>query len=123
MFWFKVAFACAVAVVGLASTYVPWLLGRRGSSERLLGLSNTFAAGVLGGAGVIHLLGAGTAHSTRRSAMLFEAVFDSIGAGTFMYIAALDIIKTEFDHQRDHAQKWLAAAAGFGFMALLAIWI
>lgn len=58
-----------------------------------------------------------------RSDMLFEAVFDSIGAGTFMYIAALDIIKTEFDHQRDHAQKWLAAAAGFGFMALLAIWI
>lgn len=50
-FWIKVAFAGAVAVVGLASTYVPWLLGRRGSSERLLGLSNTFAAGVLGGPG------------------------------------------------------------------------
>lgn len=60
---------------------------------------------------------------TGRSDMLFEAVFDSIGAGTFMYIAALDIIKTEFDRQRDHAQKWLAAPAGFGFMALLAIWI
>ncbi|NYI41285.1 ZIP family metal transporter [Demequina lutea] len=273
LFWIKIAFAGAVAVVGLASTYVPWVLGRRASSERMLGLSNTFAAGVLGGAGVIHLLGAGigafhtalptfayplalllagvgflfilliedvivpghpghdasppqensaavqhemdwhpagqgsaiypvillivlSVHSvilglalgaqsalsgalivflailahkgaaglalgvgfqraglthrqalgrltffsvmtplgiiagaaiggmlTGRADTLFEAVFDSIGAGTFMYIAALDIIKTEFDHHRDHAQKWLAAAAGFGIMALLAIWI
>ena len=37
----------------------------------------------------------------------------------FMYIVVVDIIKTEFDHQRSHAQKWLAATAGFGFMALL----
>lgn len=40
-----------------------------------------------------------------------------------MYIAALDIIKTEFDSQTYHAQKWLAATAGFGIMAILAIWI
>lgn len=273
LFWIKVVFAGAVAAVGLSGTFLPWILGRRGSSERVLALSDTFAAGVLGGAGIIHLLSAGidgfhaalptlayplalllagggflfilliegvivpghpghdasppqpssaavqhemdwhpgglgssvypvillivlSVHSvilglalgaqsalsgalivflaivahkgaagvalgvgyqraglthrhalpqlaffsamtplgivagasigavlTGRAGVLFEAVFDSIGAGTFIYIAALDIIKTEFDSQRYHAQKWLAAAVGFGIMALLAIWI
>lgn len=273
LFWIKVAFAGAVAAVGLSGTSLPWVLGRRGTTERSLALSNTFAAGVLGGAGIIHLLSAGidafhtalptltypvalllagggflfilliegvivpshpghvasppapssaavqhemdwhpgglgssvypvillivlSVHSvilglalgaqsalsgalivflaivahkgaagvalgigyqrvglthrhalpqlaffsvmtplgiiagasigavlSGRTELLFEAAFDSIGAGTFMYIAALDIIKTEFDSETYHAQKWLAAAAGFGIMALLAIWI
>ncbi|MHB1011190.1 MAG: ZIP family metal transporter [Propionibacteriaceae bacterium] len=60
---------------------------------------------------------------TGRADALFEAIFDSLGAGTFLCIAALDIIKTEFDGPKYHAQKWLAAAAGFAIMALLAIWI
>ncbi len=273
LFWIKVVFAIAVAAVGLSGTYLPWVLGRRGPSERVLALSDTFAAGVLGGAGMIHLLGSGidafhvalptlayplalllagggflfilliegvivpghpghdasppqpssaavqhemdwhpgrqgsaiypvillivlSVHSvilglalgaqsalsgalilflaivahkgaagialgvgyqragvthrralpqltffsamtplgiiagagigvalTGRADTPFEAVFDSIGAGTFMYIAALDIIKLEFERHGDHAQKWLAAAAGFGIMALLAIWV
>lgn len=54
---------------------------------------------------------------------LFEAVFDSLAAGTFLYIAALDIIRTEFDLPDDRWQKWLAACGGFAAMALLAIWI
>ncbi len=273
LFWIKVAFAVAVALVGLSGTFLPWILGKRGSSELVLALSDTFAAGVLGGAGIIHLLSAGidkfhaalpslaypfalllagvgfllilliegvivpghpghdaspphlgpaavqhemdwhpegsrsvlypaillvvlSVHSvilglalgaqsglasalivflaivahkgaagialgvgyqragrSHRQAMpqltffsamtplgilagaglgltltgpsnaIFEAVFDSLGAGTFLYIAALDIIKMEFDSPKYHAQKWLAAAAGFGFMALLAIWL
>ncbi len=275
LFWLKVAFAVVVAAIGLFGTYVPWILGKRGASERVLALSDTFAGGVLGGAGIIHLLGAGidkfrvalpnvtyplglllagvgflvilliegvivpghpghddspshpgpgpatvqhemhwhpsglgsalypaillivlSVHSvilglalgaqsalagamvvflaiiahkgaagvalgvgyrraglTHRKALpqlaffsvmtplgivagasigaalvghantLFEAVFDSLGAGTFLYIAALDIIKTEFDGSRYHAEKWLAAAAGFGIMALLAVWM
>ncbi len=60
---------------------------------------------------------------TGRADTLFEAVFDSLGAGTFLYIAALDILKTEFDSPRYHGQKWLAAAPGFAIMAALAIWI
>jgi zinc transporter 1/2/3 len=273
LFWIKVVFAVVVAVVGLSGTFVPWMLGKRGASERLLALSDTFAAGVLGGAGLIHLLsdgidkfhaalpdiayplalllaGAGfllilliegvvvpghpghdasppppgpaavqhemdwhpagsgpaiyplillvvlSVHSvilglalgaqsaaagalivflaiiahkgaagialgvgyqraglTHRQALpqlgffsamtpigilagasigvalsgradtLFEAVFDSLGAGTFLYIAALDILKTEFDSPHYHGQKWVAAAAGFAIMAALAIWI
>ncbi|HZD79546.1 MAG TPA: ZIP family metal transporter [Actinomycetota bacterium] len=54
---------------------------------------------------------------------LFEAVFDSLGAGTFLYIATLDILRTEFDGPEDRWRKWLAASLGFGLMALLAVWV
>jgi len=53
----------------------------------------------------------------------FEAIFDSVGAGTFLYIATLDIIRTEFELPGDRWQKWLLAALGFGIMAVLARWI
>ncbi len=53
----------------------------------------------------------------------FEAVFDSVGAGTFLYIATLDIFRTEFELPGDRWQKWLLATSGFGIMAVLARWI
>lgn len=55
--------------------------------------------------------------------VIFEAVFDSVGAGTFIYIATLDIIRTEFDTPEDRWQKWLSATLGFAAMAVLAIWL
>lgn len=55
--------------------------------------------------------------------LVFEAVFNSIGAGTFLYIATLDIIRTEFELPGDNWQKWLLAVLGFSIMALLAVWI
>ena len=54
---------------------------------------------------------------------LFEATFDSIAAGAFLYIAALDIIRTEFDNPQYEWEKWLAAPLGFGTMAVLALWL
>lgn len=71
-------------------------------------------------------IGAGTALSALVSGpagTLFEAVFDSLGAGTFLYIAALDIIGTEFSTPEDRWPKWLWATIGFGTMALLALWV
>jgi len=53
---------------------------------------------------------------------IFEATFDSIGAGTFLYIATLDMIRTEFELPGDQWQRWLLASLGFGLMALLALW-
>lgn len=272
LLWVKVALAVAVGAVGLIGTASPWLLRRRTASERALALADTFAAGVLGGAGLIHLLGSGmTAFATALptvsfpialvlagagfmlilfieavlvpghpghhdspsvpesaafqheahghshgagpvypivllvvlsvhsvllgtalgaqsswagallvflavvahkgaagaalgvgfhrsgssyrqalprlvffsvmtplgiligagvgavlsgpSAQVFEATFDSLGAGTFLYIAALDIIKTEFDEPEDHGLKWLATSIGFVLMAVLALWL
>jgi len=273
LLWAKLALAVVVGVVGIAGTAVPWLLGRRTAGDRGLAIADTFAAGVLGGAGLIHLLGSGqqmfstalpevgfpialvlagagfmlilfieavlvpghpghhdspatsgpatlqheahghaqgagsvvypivllvvlSVHSillgtalgaqsswagalivflaviahkgaagaalgvgfhraglgyraalprlaffsvmtplgivlgaavgatlSGQAAQIFEGVFDSLGAGTFLYIAALDIIKTEFDAPEDAALKWWATAAGFTLMAVLALWL
>ena len=57
------------------------------------------------------------------SRLWFEVIFNSIGAGTFIYIATLDIIRTEFELPGDNWQKWLLATSGFGVMSVLAIWI
>lgn len=54
---------------------------------------------------------------------LFEAIFDCVGAGTFMYIASVDIVRIEFEVRGDRWQKWLLAAAGFSMMAILARWV
>jgi len=54
---------------------------------------------------------------------LFEAIFDSVGAGTFLYIASVDIVRTEFQARGDRWQKWLLAALGFSMMAGLALWM
>lgn len=54
---------------------------------------------------------------------LFAAIFNSLGAGTFLYIATLDIIRTEFELPGDNWQKWLLAAGGFSIMSVLAIWL
>jgi solute carrier family 39 (zinc transporter), member 1/2/3 len=54
---------------------------------------------------------------------VFEALFDAIAAGTFLYIASLDIIREEFVPPRqDRRIKWLWAAFGLTLMAVVAIW-
>lgn len=54
---------------------------------------------------------------------VFEALFDAIAAGTFIYIASLDIIREEFLPPRtDRRVRWLWAAAGLALMAIVAIW-
>lgn len=54
---------------------------------------------------------------------VFEALFDAIAAGTFLYIASLDIIREEFlPPRRDRWTRWVWAAAGLTLMAVVAIW-
>jgi zinc transporter 1/2/3 len=72
--------------------------------------------GILAGTAVVALV-------SSSGRLLFEAIFNSVGAGTFLYIATLDIIRTEFELPGDNWQKWLLAAAGFAIMAVLAVWI
>ena len=72
--------------------------------------------GILAGAVVQALI-------SSRASELFEAIFDSIGAGTFVYIATVDIVSREFEQRSDRWQKWLLAASGFSMMAVLAVWI
>lgn len=72
--------------------------------------------GILAGTAVEALVSSG-------GRLLFEAIFDSVGAGTFLYIASVDIVRTEFEPQGDRWQKWLLATLGFSMMAGLALWM
>lgn len=53
----------------------------------------------------------------------FDAAFLALAAGTFLYIAAVDIIQDEFLRAGGRLAKWLWAAAAVALMALLSRWI
>jgi zinc transporter 1/2/3 len=72
--------------------------------------------GILTGTGIYALV-------SPAGQQLFESIFNSLGAGTFLYIATLDIIRTEFELSGDNWQKWLLAVGGFSIMSVLAIWL
>lgn len=52
----------------------------------------------------------------------FEAIFDGLAAGTFLYVAVVDIIEEVFEQPHDRWIKVLLISCGFGLMALIAIW-
>lgn len=82
----------------------------------ILGFSIMTPLGIVLGTGISALL-----DSTGEQ--VFEALFDAIAAGTFLYIASLDIIREEFLPPRsDRRVKWLWAAIGLSLMAVVAIW-
>lgn len=53
---------------------------------------------------------------------ILEGVFDSLAAGTFLYVAVLDIIEEEFSISGNELLKFLSIIVGLGLMAMLAIW-
>ncbi len=71
--------------------------------------------GLLLGCGFMKLL-AGTAEQ------VFEALFDALAAGTFLYIALLDIVQEEFSRERHNALKFLLVLSGLAVMAIVAVW-
>jgi zinc transporter 1/2/3 len=52
-----------------------------------------------------------------------EATFLSLAAGTFAYVATLDILREEFHEPGGRFAKWLWVVAGVSVMALLALWV
>ena len=56
------------------------------------------------------------------SSIVFEAIFDSIAAGTFLYIATLEIIDELFEKSEFKVSKFALIFIGFALMATLAIW-
>lgn len=56
------------------------------------------------------------------TAVLVEALFDALAAGTFVYVAVLDIIEETFAEKVDLGLKFLVLLLGFFGMALLALW-
>jgi len=57
-----------------------------------------------------------------RAEGLFEAVFDALAAGTFLYIAIVDILDEELGRRKALGLKFSFALLGFAIMALVEIW-
>jgi zinc transporter 1/2/3 len=69
------------------------------------------------------VLGATAGALEGTTALACEAAFLSLAAGTFAYVATLDILREEFHEPGGRFAKWLWVVAGAGFMALLALWV
>lgn len=54
---------------------------------------------------------------------VFEATALSLAAGTFVYVATLDILREEFVHGSGRLEKWSVVVAGTALMATLAVWV
>ena len=54
--------------------------------------------------------------------MASEAAFLALAAGSFAYVATLDILRDEFVEPGGRFGKWLLVAAGAGSMGVLALW-
>jgi zinc transporter 1/2/3 len=54
---------------------------------------------------------------------MFEATFLALTAGTFGYVATVDILRDEFHESHGHLREWVYVAAGTGLMAVLARWV
>jgi len=59
---------------------------------------------------------------TANTAILIEGAFDALAAGTFLYVAVLDIINEELSTEEDKVAKFTLIVVGIAFMAVLAIW-
>jgi len=59
---------------------------------------------------------------SNRTAIWFEAIFDALAAGTFVYIAVLDIINEVFETPQKRWAKFGILIVGFVLMAAIAIW-
>lgn len=71
--------------------------------------------GILLGAGLDHILESRAEH-------VFEAVFDSLAAGTFIYVCTMDVLAETFEEEGSRSLKVILATAGFGLMAVVALW-
>lgn len=56
------------------------------------------------------------------SATIAEGAFEALAAGTFIYVAVLDIIGDEMSFDEDKGAEFALVATGIAFMALLASW-
>lgn len=56
------------------------------------------------------------------AALLFEGAFDALAAGTFIYVAVLDVIGEEFALPGDRLAKFVLASTGAVVMALIGVW-
>ena len=59
---------------------------------------------------------------TGRDGQWFEGIFDALAAGTFLYVAVIDIIEGEFATVKDKWLKFSLVFLGVTVMAVVALW-
>ena len=58
-----------------------------------------------------------------RAENIMECFFDSLAAGTFLYVAFIDIIEEEFISTHDKTVKFISLSFGLGLMAVFALFL
>ncbi|MBW2267937.1 MAG: ZIP family metal transporter [Deltaproteobacteria bacterium] len=70
------------------------------------------------------LVGAGVGETLEgRGRVVFEAAFLALAAGSFAYVATLDILRDEFLEPGGRWSKWLLVLLGTGLMGAIARWV
>ena len=128
---FKLLAAIAILAVAVIGGVIPLMAARHDSSRRFFSLGNAFAGGLFLGVGFIHLLPDGMEKlegivefplaallaallgENEHIAALIEGSFNAIAAGTFIYVAAVEIIDAEMSTREMRLAKFvLRALAG-----------
>ena len=97
----KVIFAIAVFITGVFGVLLPWALRRGGAGDRFMIWGDTFAGGVLGGAGLVHLLSNG-ASGFRELApgLVYPLAFVLAGAGFLLILLIEGVIAADPDPEQ-----------------------
>ena len=100
----------------LGSTFRESSVSPRTRMTALLVFVGSTPLGVILGGTTVDLLGSGSGAA--------EAWFKAVAAGTFLYIATLDIVREEFfPSGMNRGRRLVWAMLGAGLMALVAIWM
>ncbi len=59
----------------------------------------------------------------RGAGLYFDATVSALAAGTFLYIASIDMLQDEFLRPGSRWAKWMWAVVGLATTALLALWV
>ena len=91
--------------------------GMRGQAKRLIILFSFMSPlGILVGTGLDSFL-------HERSGRLVEGIFDALAAATFIYVATIEIIGTEFKNETSLLAKFACLVLGLAIMAVVALWL
>lgn len=103
------------AAFALSNSLVSSGVEKRKAKRIILFFAFTTPFGILVGGGMDYVLQARAEH-------IFEAIFDSLAAGTFIYVSTLDVMAKTFSEKGSRGLKVILVTAGFGLMALVGIW-
>jgi zinc transporter 1/2/3 len=102
----KLVFAAAIFLVGAVGVLVPWVRRSGRADDRFMIWGDTFAGGVLGGAGLVHLLSSGAdGFSAVAPGSTYPLAFVLAGAGFLLILLIEAVIVADPDPSRSPLQR------------------